>query len=338
MSITGGIGGGSNIPPTQALPNGYEYRRNETTENLQLWKVDIDPEVLITEQNVSMFDINGSLRTLLNTIFLENSHSISANGQNVAFRNLLTKISFVPSLWTGHSQDGQNMIRNQDQNVNEFIPDFNLYGEPTTTVLPLDYTVISPINFVIYKIIFKSAETYTGQLTLEVVDSSGDFTFRVEKDFDLQDNDLIIFDKTFFVLLKDDEVTVNVKKEDGTVINCYGASIETQFPFIEYDVRLFDLLQNISGVQYIDSDNPVTTNRHYFVELSNSITMDVEDDIEYFRVTDFDRTFRNTRFVTVNIGALQAFLGTRGDDVIFFKDLNGDWRYFNHRNNRGGLV
>lgn len=338
MSITGGIGGGSNIPPTQALPEGYEYRRNSTSENLELWKVDIDPEVLITEQNVAMFDVNGSLRTLLNTIFLENSHSISANGQNVAFKNLNSNIFFVPSQWTGHFQGGQNMIRNQDQNVNEYIERFNLYGEPTATVLPLSYNVISPINFVIYKIYFKSAEAYQGILTLEVVNSAGDFTFRVEDEFDLQDGDEIIFDDTFFVLLKDDNVVVDVKKEDGTVINSYGASIETQYPFIEYDVRLFDTLQNISGVQYINADNPVTTNRHYFVELTNSITMDVEDDIEYFRVTDFDRTFTNSVFVTVNIGALQAFLGTRGDDVTFFKDFNGDWRYFNQRNNRGGLV
>ena len=128
MSITGGTGGGSNIPPTQALPNGYEYRRDGTSENLQLWKVDIDPEILITEQNVAMFDVNGSLRTLLNTIFLENSHSISANGQNVAFKNLNSNIFFVPSQWTGHFQGGQNMIRNQDQNVNGYIERFNLNG------------------------------------------------------------------------------------------------------------------------------------------------------------------------------------------------------------------
>lgn len=62
------------------LPEGFQWRTGNGGA-LELWKTNVTPEVLITEANVGEFDVNGSLRAAINTIYLEDAHSIKSSGE-----------------------------------------------------------------------------------------------------------------------------------------------------------------------------------------------------------------------------------------------------------------
>jgi hypothetical protein len=98
--ISGGVGGGAG-----ALPDGYEYKLNQSNGALELWK----GTEKIAEQNSDGSWFKTALTTGVGSFHLGSVHSIGSAGQNVVFKNEFTGLAFFP-LWQGQSTDGTIII------------------------------------------------------------------------------------------------------------------------------------------------------------------------------------------------------------------------------------
>src|SRR5574343_433290 len=185
---------GSSVPTTKVLPDGYEYRKSAEGD-LQVWKVDVTPNVLITSQNVGEFDVNGSLRAAINTIYLEEAHSIKSSGEEVVFKNLESNIFFTP-LWQYTSENGESVgeagILVEDPAPTDY---FQNGAVDTGLNVPCVDTYTTTDNGSVYQFIVKAGEDYSGKVILELRNSLNKAVFREERNFNVTVGQDIVFDK-----------------------------------------------------------------------------------------------------------------------------------------------
>jgi hypothetical protein len=212
--------GGSSLPP---LPEGYEWRKDVTSSDLQLWKSDVTPNVLITSANVGEFDVNGSLRAAINTIYLEQAHSIKSSGEEVVFQNLESKVFYTP-VWQFTSEDGESIGEASVLVEAEAPTDYyqnGLVAAASTSVACQDvYTTTE--NGTVYQFHAESAEAYTGKLSLELRNSLGDAVFRLEKDVSLSIGDDVAFDKLLYRVRIGNVRTFRLVKAGGNELQVRG--------------------------------------------------------------------------------------------------------------------
>lgn len=246
--------GSAAIPSVKVLPDGYEYRKN-VNGDLQLYKVDVTPEVLITSANVGEFDVNGSLRAAINTIYLEDAHSIKSSGEEVVFKNLESNVFYTP-LWQFTSEDGESVgeasVLVEEPTSTEYFQNGTVVT-PSTSVACVD-TYTTTANGSVYQFIAESAQNYSGKLSLELRNSLGNAVFRLDKVVNLSVGNSIVFDKLLYRVRVGNVRTFSLVKEDGTPLQVRGGLDQTK-PWVKVVYRgFFD-----RKIVHVDSSGKIPT-------------------------------------------------------------------------------
>lgn len=221
------------------LPSGYEWRKDSGTGDLQLWKTDVSPNILITAQNIGEFDVNGSLRANINTVYLEQAHAISSAGEEVTFRNLETGAHYTP-VWGLTSEDGTVVGKATALEEDASTSILNINGFPhalRTVPCTQDYPITA--NQTVYSYTVKSAESYSGKVKLEVFNSLGDRVFAVEKSVSLSVGSDLTFSHLLYRVRVGNVRTVKVSKSDGTLLEVYAGQLVNTEPYVNMMVRGF---------------------------------------------------------------------------------------------------
>lgn len=256
MPITNGNSGsgGISVPSGKVLPDGYEYRKS-IIGALEVWNTTVTPNVLITSQNIGEFDVNGSLRAAINTIYLEDAHSIKSSGEEVVFKNLESNVFYTP-LWQFTSEDGESI---GEASV--------LVEEPTSTdyfqngLVPTNGTSVDCVdtytttdNGTVYQFITESAQNYSGKLSLELRNSLGNAVFRLDRQVNLAVSDSIVFDKLLYRVRVGNVRTFSLIKEDGNPLLVRGGLDQTK-PWVRVVYRGF----YDRKIVYVDSSGKIPT-------------------------------------------------------------------------------
>lgn len=221
------------------LPEGYESRLNATTGALELWKTDVLPEVLITSAKPGEFEVFGSMVAALNTVYLENAHSISSSGEEVTFQNLESSVFYTP-LWQYTSEDGQSvgeasvLVENPTSGLvyeNGEVPEAG-------TSVPCTVVYTATQNNTVYAFRAISAEAYTGTLSLELINSLGDAVFRRKLSVALSAGEPVILNNFLYRARTGNTRTLRLLKSDGTPLEVRGGTNSLK-PFTELTVRGF---------------------------------------------------------------------------------------------------
>lgn len=230
-------GGGSSIPTVKVLPDGYEYRKS-LDGDLQVWKADVTPNVLITSQNVGEFDVNGSLRAAINTIYLEEAHSIKSSGEEVVFKNLESNIFFTP-LWQYTSENGES-VGEAAILVEEPTPtDYFQNGTVDTGLnVPCVDTYTTTYNGSVYQFIVKAGENYSGKVILELRNSLNKAVFREERNFNVSVGQNIVFDKLLYRVRIGNVRTFSLLKSDGSTL-LVKSGLDNTKPWVKVVYRGF---------------------------------------------------------------------------------------------------
>lgn len=246
--------GGSSVPTVKVLPDGYEYRKN-VDGDLQLYKVDVTPEVLITSANVGEFDVNGSLRAAINTIYLEDAHSIKSSGEEVVFKNLESNVFYTP-LWQFTSEDGETVGEASvlvEEAVSTDYFQNGLVITPSTSVQCVD-TYTTTDNGTVYQFIAEAAQNYSGKLSLELKNSLGNAVFRLDKTVNLSTGSSIVFDKLLYRVRVGNVRTFSLLKEDGTPLLVRGG-LDPLKPWVKVVYRGF----SDRKIVHVDSSGKIPT-------------------------------------------------------------------------------
>lgn len=231
-------GGSASIPTTKVLPDGYEYRKS-VDGDLQVWKVDVTPNVLITSQNVGEFDVNGSIRAAINTIYLEEAHSIKSSGEEVVFKNLESNVFFTP-LWQYTSENGESV---GDASILVEAPTSTEYFQNGTTItgsnIPCLDTYTTTSNGSVYQFITKAGENYSGKIVLELRNSLNKAVFREERNFNVTSGQDILFDKLLYRVRTGNVRTFSLLKADGTPL-LVKSGLDTAKPWVKVIYRGFE--------------------------------------------------------------------------------------------------
>lgn len=220
------------------LPDGYEWRKDSASGDLQLWKTDASPNILITSQNIGKFDVNGSLRANINTVYLEQAHAITSAGEEITFNNLETGGYFTP-VWGFSGEDGA-IVRKAAALEEGALVGLDINGTPHASMqVPcvIDYPIA--YNRTIYSYTVKSAEAYSGKLSIVVLNSLGDGVFAAELDFSVSLGGDVVFDKLLYRVRVGNVRTVKILKEDGSPLNVYAGDIATSEPYAHITCRDF---------------------------------------------------------------------------------------------------
>ncbi|MGL4353129.1 MAG: beta strand repeat-containing protein [Aeromonas popoffii] len=265
---------GETIPLTQVLPDGYEYRRSVTGQ-LQLWRVDVTPEVLLTEQDVGILDVNGSIRAAVNTLYLEQAHALKSSGEEIAFKNLETGVNYMPG-WAGATPGGVNIsplggIVEGPLNTN-FEPAGTLL---TTGAVNAEFTSVITANSTFYATYYVAAEAYTGALSLIVRDSRNEIVFK----FDLPSaayvaGSPISLPDIFYRARIGNTRTIGIYKDSGTPLLVRPGSLDNTKPYRKYSIRPF----NDRRVVVVGEDGKVPLTD--LPDLSTSIVLAVNTEAE----------------------------------------------------------
>lgn len=228
---------GSSVPTTKVLPDGYEYRKSAEGD-LQVWKVDVTPNVLITSQNVGEFDVNGSLRAAINTIYLEEAHSIKSSGEEVVFKNLESNIFFTP-LWQYTSENGESVgeagILVEDPAPTDY---FQNGAVDTGLNVPCVDTYTTTDNGSVYQFIVKAGEDYSGKVILELRNSLNKAVFREERNFNVTVGQDIVFDKLLYRVRVGNTRSFTLLKEDRSVL-LVKSGLDNTKPWVKIVYRGF---------------------------------------------------------------------------------------------------
>lgn len=220
------------------LPEGFQWRTGNGGA-LELWKTNVTPEVLITEANVGEFDVNGSLRAAINTIYLEDAHSIKSSGEEVVFKNLESSVYYTP-LWQFTSEDGES-VGEASVLVEEGSPtDYFQNGTtPSATIsVPCNDTYTTTDNGSVYQFIAVAAEAYTGPLKLELRNSIDKAVFRDERQVSLSAGQNVVFDKLLYRVRIGNVRTFSLIKQDGSKL-LVRAGQDTTKPWVKVVYRGF---------------------------------------------------------------------------------------------------
>lgn len=232
-----GMNGASSIPTTKVLPDGYEYRKS-VEGALQVWKVDITPNVLVTSQNVGEFDVNGSLRAAINTIYLEEAHSIKSSGEEVVFKNLESNIFFTP-LWQYTSENGESIgeaaILVEDATSTDYFQNGTV---DTGLNVPCVDTYTTTDNGSVYQFIVKAGENYSGKIILELRNSLNKAVFREERNFNVSIGQNIVFDKLLYRVRVGNVRTFSLLKSDGNPL-LVKSGLDNTKPWVKVIYRGF---------------------------------------------------------------------------------------------------
>lgn len=236
--MSGYRGSGSSGSQAPALPTGYEWRAGGVNGDLQLWKTDVTPNVLITSANVGIFDVNGSLKAAINTIYLEDAHTITSSGEEVVFQNIETGVHYTP-VWGFTSRDGATVGKASCLDESQSVVDLELNGAIGAAIVPAFtfYTITQ--NLSIYSYSVNAAEPYTGLVTLEVLNSNGKQVYLSEKNISVSDGDVVSFANILYRVRSGNIRSVSVKKRDGEYLNVYSGLTDAAAPYVVVKSRAF---------------------------------------------------------------------------------------------------
>lgn len=230
-----GASGGQSIPP---LPAGYEWRIG-ARGGLELWKTDLLTNVMITSANVGEFDVNGSLRAAINTIYLEQAHSIKSSGEEVVFQNLESKVFYTP-VWQFTSENGESVgeasVLVESDAPTDFYQNGIISSAGTSVACQDVYTTTE--NGTVYQFHAEAAEAYTGKVSLELRNSLGDAVFRLEKEVSLSISDDVVFDKLLYRVRVGNVRTFRLVKADGNELQVRGG-LDPLKPWVKVVYRGF---------------------------------------------------------------------------------------------------
>lgn len=206
-------------PPIEGstVPEGYEYRVNG--DKLELWNTSVAPEELLMTHTLDLTTVSGSLQTSLNTLFLEQAHSISSAGEDVVFKNLQSGYLFNP-IWCPSDEEGVNapdpVYFKFSSTVTDYYPNGNT---PAMTAVAGQYAAVFPFNAVIFSFAYAVGEAYTGQLTLEAKNLFGGTIYRKKiPSATYAIGDIAQFPRTFTRLFAGESLVIRILKEDNTTI------------------------------------------------------------------------------------------------------------------------
>ncbi|WMX18592.1 hypothetical protein [Aeromonas phage 1233] len=197
------------------IPVGYEYRVNGT--KLELWNTSVTPEVMIMSHDVDLTTLSGSLKTALNTLYLEDAHSISSAGEDVVFKNLQSDFMFTP-IWCPASADGSTVSDpvyfQYSTGLTDYFPNGNT---PAMTAVVGQYAAVFPFNAVVFDFTYAAGEAYTGVITLEVANMTGGVIYRKRlPSATYAIGDQFTFIDTFSRLFDGESMLISVLKADDT--------------------------------------------------------------------------------------------------------------------------
>lgn len=231
---------GNGLSETALLPVGYEWRKGVTSADLQLWKVDVTPNVLITSYNIGEMDINGSLTTALHTIYLEKAHSISTNGQAVVTKNIESGVSFSP-VWTSSSPGGVVVTQPSSEIQGDLITNHEPNGSLMTNgSVDAEFPANIQSNVTFYATYYVCAESYTGPLSLVVRDSRDEIVYQQDVPSTTYNaGSGVSLPDIFYRVRTGDTRIIGVYKPDGTPLQVRPGAIDQSRPYRRYSMRPF---------------------------------------------------------------------------------------------------
>ncbi len=163
---------GGSISAGSVLPEGYEYKKDEATGALQLWKDGV--QIAAQDETGSWFKT--AVSTGVGSLHLGGNtsggvaHSISSSGQNVGFKNEFSKsnenekLFFYPA-WQGVSCDGSTRLPASMRSYGPLAPANEVNGapHPSNTVL-YNFTLSSSADFEVYAVSVILGEAYSGKI------------------------------------------------------------------------------------------------------------------------------------------------------------------------------
>ena len=230
---------GSSIELSHVLPQGYEWRKAPEGQ-LQLWRVDVSPEVLLTEQDIALLDVNGSIRAAVNTLYLEKAHAIKSSGEEIAFKNLETGVNYMPA-WAASTPGGVDILPLGGIVEGELITNF----EPGGTLLATGsvsaaFTSVITSNSTFYGTSYVCAEAYEGVLHLSVRDSRNEEVFHFDLPYaSYSAGQVVSIEDIFYRVRVGNTRTIGVYKSNGDPLMVRPCSLDNTKPYRKYSVRSF---------------------------------------------------------------------------------------------------
>lgn len=310
---------GEVIPLSQVLPTGYEFRRAMTGQ-LQLWRVDVNPETILTEQDVGILDVNGSIRAAVNTLYLEQAHAITSSGEEIAFKNLETGVNYMPG-WAGATPGGVNVTPLGGIVEGALNTTFEPGGTLLTTgAVDAEFTSVITANATFYATYYLSAEDYAGPLSLIVKDSRNEVVFK----FDLPSAAYVLdtpisLPDIFYRVRIGNTRTIGIYKDNGDPLLVRPGSLDNTKPYRKYSVRPF----NDRRVIVVGADGKVPLSD--LPDLSTSIVLAVNTEAERLALTAANKLYIVTQATAGpgSPGGYQWFLNPNLDPSVLANWVQG---------------
>lgn len=316
------------------LPVGYKWILNGNT--LELHDTTKNKKVLSVDS--ASTKVSGSLQVALNTLYLEQAHSMSSAGEDVVFKNLQSGYLFNP-LWSPVSEDGLHV---SDPFYFKWMTDLQEYapnGSLGTSGIPCEYFSVFPFNAVVFNLKYTVNEPYTGSLSLEVKNQLGGTVFRkVLESNSYAQGDIVEFPTVFLRLFAGENMKISVYKEDGTILNVKSGENPLE-PWRNTQVRQFEQ----RDVLYVDASGKIPMER--LPELSSVETgaVDTKTDLyalptlnklRIYVVADENRLYLLTSNKDPSVGENWIAGGIVNETVVSFNGrvgavmpLMGDYTY-----------
>lgn len=228
----------------QTLPSGYEWRLGVNQE-LELWKTDITPNLLITSAKDGGFASDGSLRTGTNVIEFSNSHRMTAAGQELFLQNLETGIFYSPA-WSGINGNLNTVYEPTTPVWGDIVLGEEMHGSDAATAIPAQWSDTVTKNATYNSFSLISKEEYTGTVILEIKSGSGNMIFKAKKNVALTTSGASRFlkfnhsdDLLLFRVMVNDTLVFAVKKPNGTLLSVADSLGAPSKPYVIVDYRKF---------------------------------------------------------------------------------------------------
>jgi hypothetical protein len=263
---------GGSISAGSVLPDGYEYKKDETTGALQLWKDGV--QIAAQDETGSWFKT--AVSTGVGSLHLgggessDPAHSISSAGQNVVFKNESFSATpeqgmvWFPAGWQGISANLDTLNTPTYLQFGAKDSSFQPNGNSTTGGVLYNFSTTITSNIVISSIQVQLDEGYSGKLTNIIMSQT--------KGIELHSSTTVVNNvlagsvitipyPALYFARAGDALTLQIKKEDGSFLRCRRGTTNTSLPWRRLTVRPFTDI-NVGNVHVGDIKEFYGTNDH----------------------------------------------------------------------------
>lgn len=285
-----------------------------------------------------------SVQVGASSFHLSDSHTITAVGENVVFRNEVTGIQWFP-VWQAKDTHPTGRIYGTDVTLE--------LGGPRheTNVVPFDVEFdIQNSSTQLSEIIFVPKENYFGRIEYRITEKTTDKIMFTDIIHEITLVDGVEYRQVFnnpVELHEGTEVYARIIKNDGTYLSVLSEAGDTSRPYTTSTINLFKdmYLQFKPTRRIVDSDTAgndlfvVNDEVIYIGPLTSDVHLIADSRATNFRIIDLDSNITMGFEITVTLDEDSTIIiDSKEDNVEISKHDNGYWSYYNYRNGTGELV